>query len=85
MVRAAECWTRTPTWPGWGAQSLEALDWATGLAAIERNCTALVTAIDSLKELGPQLSAGGLTGAVTTVARRAEAARRRLRSQSLCR
>ena len=53
MVRAAECWTRTPTWPGWGAQSLEALDWATSLAAIERNCTALGTAIDSLRELGP--------------------------------
>ena len=85
MVRAAECWTRTPTWPGWGAQSLEALDWATSLAAIERNCTALGTAIDSLRELGPRLAAGGLTAAVTAVARRAESDHRRLRSQSLCR
>jgi hypothetical protein len=85
MVRASECWTRTPTWPGWGAQSLEALDWATSLAAIERNCTALETAIDSLKELGPRLSAGGQAGAVTAVARRAETDRRRLHGQSLCR
>jgi hypothetical protein len=85
MVRAAECWTRTPTWPGWGAQSLEALDWATSLAAIERNCTALTTAIESLRELGPQLSAGGLTPEVTAVARRAETDHRRLRGQSLCR
>ena len=85
MVRAAECWTRMPTWPGWGAQSLEALDWATNLAAIERNCTALTTAIESLRELGPRLSAGGLTPEVTAVARRAEMDHRRLRSQSLCR
>ena len=85
MVRAAECWTRTPTWPGWGAQSLEALDWATNLAAIERNCTALSTAIESLRELGPRLSAGGLTPEVTAVARRAESDHRRLRGQSLCR
>jgi hypothetical protein len=85
MVRAAECWTRTPTWPGWGAQALEALDWATNLAAIERNCTALTTAIDSLRELGPRLSAGGLTPEVTAVARRAQTDHRRLRGQSLCR
>lgn len=74
-----------PTWPGWGAQSLEALDWATSLAAIERNCTALGTAIDSLRELGPRLSAGGLTPAVTALTRRAESDHRQLRGQSLCR
>ena len=85
MIRAAECWTRTPTWPGWGAQSLEALDWATNLAAIERNCTALSTALDSVRELGPRLAAGGLTPAVTALARRAESDERRLRAQSLCR
>ncbi len=85
MVRAAECWTRTPTWPGWGAQSLEALDWATSLAAIERNCTALATAIDTLKDLGPRLSTGGPTSAATVLAHRAESDRRRLRGQSLCR
>jgi hypothetical protein len=85
MVRAAECWTRTPTWPGWGEQSLEALDWATSLAAIERNCTALSTAIDSLRELGPRLAAAGLTASVTALSRRAESDHRRLRSQSLCR
>jgi hypothetical protein len=85
MVRAAECWERTPTWPGWGAQSLEALDWATSLAAIERDCAALATAIDSLKELGPRLSVGGPTSAATVLARRAESDRRRLRGQSLCR
>ena len=85
MVRAAECWTRTPTWPGWGGQSLEALDWATNLAAIERNCTALSTAIDAVRDLGPRLAAGGLTPAVTALARRAESDQRRLRAQSLCR
>jgi hypothetical protein len=85
MVRAAECWTRTPTWPGWGAQALEALDWAVGLAAAERNCTALDTATDSLRDLGPRLAAAGLTPAVTALARQAEADRRRLRAQSLCR
>ena len=85
MIRAAECWTRTPTWPGWGAQSLEALDWATNLAAIERNCTALSTALDTVRELGPRLAAGGLTPAVTALARRAESDERRLRAQSLCR
>jgi hypothetical protein len=85
MVRAAECWTRTPTWPGWGAQALEALDWATSLAAIERNCTALATAIDTLKDLGPRLSAGGPTPDATALAGRAESDRRRLRGQSLCR
>ena len=85
MVRAAECWTRTPTWPGWGQQSLEALDWATSLAAIERNCTALSTATDSLRELGPRLAAAGLSPDVTALSRRAESNHRRLRSQSLCR
>ncbi len=85
MIRAAECWARTPTWPGWGAQSLEALDWATSLAAVERNCTALVAAIDALREAGPRLSAGGLTTQVMAISRRAESDRRRLRGQSLCR
>ncbi len=85
MIRAAECWTRTPTWPGWSAQSLEALDWAVGLAAIERNCAALGTALDSLREIGPRLSAGGLEANVTALAQRGEADRRRLRGQSLCR
>ena len=85
MVRAAECWTRTPTWPGWGEQSFEALDWATSLAAVERNCSALATAIDSLREVGPRLAAAGLTASVTALSRRAESDHRRLRSQSLCR
>ena len=85
MVRAAECWTRTPTWPGWGEQSLEALDWATSLAAVERNCSALATAIDSLRESGARLAAAGLTANVTALSRRAESDHRRLRSQSLCR
>lgn len=85
MIRTAECWTRTPTWPGWAAQSLEALDWATGLAAAERNCTALATAIDALREIGGRLSAGGLAPEVATLARQAESDQRRLRGQSLCR
>ena len=85
MVRAAECWTRTPTWPGWGAQALESLDWAINLSIVERNCTALQSAVDSLREVGPRLSAGGLTGSVTALARTAEAENRRLRGQGLCR
>lgn len=85
MIRAADCWTRTPTWPGWAAQSLEALDWATGLAAAEHNCAALGTAIDALREIGPRLSAGGLASEVATLVRQAESDRRRLRGQSLCR
>ncbi len=85
MVRAAECWTRTPTWPGWGAQALESLDWAINLAVVERNCTALQTSVDSLREVGPRLSAGGLTVPVTTLARTAESENRRLRGQGLCR
>ena len=85
MIRASECWTRTPTWPGWAAQALEALDWATGLAAAERNCAALGTAIDALRQIGGRLSAGGLAGEVATLARQAESDQRRLRSQSLCR
>ncbi len=84
MIRAAECWTRTPTWPGWAAQSLEALDWAASLAAAERHCTALGTAVDAVRQIGARLSAGGLAGEVTTLAQRAESDQRRLRSQSLC-
>ena len=85
MVRAAECWTRTPTWPGWGLQALEALDWAASLAGAGRDCAALDAAIDSLRDLGPRLAAAGLTPEVTALAGRAEADRRRLRAQSLCR
>ena len=85
MVRAAECWTRTPTWPGWGAQALEGLDWAISLAIVERNCTALQTTLDSLRELGPRMSAGGLTPVVMALARTGESESRRLKSQGLCR
>lgn len=85
MLRAAECWTRMPTWPGWGEQSLEALDWAHGIATAERNCQALSTASESMREIGPRLATSGLMNAVTALAQRAEADRRRLQSQSLCR
>jgi hypothetical protein len=85
MMRAAECWTRTPTWPGWGAQALEALDWAVNLAVAERQCTALQSTQESLRELGPRLSAGGLTPSVAALVRTAETEHRRLRSQGLCR
>jgi hypothetical protein len=85
MVRAAECWTRTPTWPGWGEQALESLDWAVSLAAAERNCEALRTAIDRVRAIGPRLAAAGLTGSVTALAERGEGERRRLQGQSLCR
>lgn len=84
MVRAAECWTRTPTWPGWGEQALESLDWAVSLAAAERNCQALRTAVDTVREIGPRLAAAGLTGSVTALAEHGERERRRLQGQSLC-
>jgi hypothetical protein len=85
MVRAAECWARTPTWPGWGEQALESLDWAVSLAAAERNCQALRTVIDTVRENGPRLAAAGLTGGVAALADRGEGERRRLQGQSLCR
>lgn len=85
MLRAAECWTRTPTWPGWGEQAVEALDWAVGLATAERNCEGLAAAIDSVREIGPRLAGSGVTNRMTALAQRAEADRRRLRGQSLCR
>jgi hypothetical protein len=84
MVRAAECWTRTPTWPGWGEQALESLDWAVSLSIAERNCEALRTSIDALRELSPRVAALGLN-AQTALAGRAERERRRLQGQSLCR
>ena len=85
MIRAAECWTRTPTWPGWAAQALESLDWAVSLASIERDCAALTAAVTSLREIGPRLSAGGLATAVTALSRTAEREDRRLRGRGLCR
>jgi hypothetical protein len=85
MLRAAECWTRMPSWPGWGEQSLEALDWAMGIATAERNCQALSTVVESMREIGPRLATSGLMNAVTVLAQRGEADRRRLQSQSLCR
>ena len=85
MVRAAECWSRTPTWPGWGAQVLEALDWATTLARIDRDCTALAAALDALREYGPRVSVAGLSSQATRLAERAESDRRHLRSRDVCR
>ena len=85
MLRAAECWTRTPSWPGWGEQSLEALDWALGIAAAERNCPALSAVVEAMREIGPRLATSGLMNSVTAMAQRGEADRRRLQGQSLCR
>jgi hypothetical protein len=85
MLRAAECWTRTPTWPGWGQQSLEAMDWALGLAVAERNCQALSTVVAALRETGPRLAGSGLAQTATALAQRGETERRRLQSQSRCR
>jgi hypothetical protein len=85
MLRAAECWTRTPSWPGWGEQALEALDWALGLASAERTCGDLARVIESARAIGPRLAGSGMTDAVLALARRGEADRRRLLSQSLCR
>ena len=85
MLRAAECWTRTPSWPGWGEQALEALDWAVGLATAERTCEDLARAVESARVIGPRLAGSGMTDAVLALGRRGEADRRRLQAQSLCR
>ncbi len=85
MLRAAECWGRTPAWPGWAAQALEALDWAAEYAHIERDCVALSSVIDKIRELGPRIGVGGLTPAVSHLAERAEMDRRWLRSNDECR
>lgn len=85
MARAAECWTRTPTWPGWGEQALESLDWAVSLSVAERNCEALRTSLAAVREIGPRLAAAGLTAGVTALAERGEGERRRLQSHALCR
>jgi hypothetical protein len=85
MLRAAECWTRMPSWPGWGEQSIEALDWALGIATAERNCQSLSAVVESMREIGPRLATSGLMNAVAALAKRGQADRRRLQSQSLCR
>lgn len=84
MLRAAECWTRTPTWPGWGTQALESLDWAATFARASRDCHGLGTAIDSLRQLGPRIAVSGLTYEVTRLAERAESDRRWLRGRNQC-
>ena len=84
MARAAECWTRTTTWPGWGALALESLDWAVSLSAAERNCQTLRASLDTVRDMGPRLGRA-LTPRVTVLVERGERERRRLHGQSLCR
>jgi hypothetical protein len=84
MLRAAECWTRQPTWPGWALQVHEALDWAATYARLDRDCAGLDTAIEKLRELGGRLGVAGMTTEIASLAERAEIDRRWMRSQSLC-
>ena len=85
MLRAAECWTRQPTWPGWALQVHETLDWAVTYARLDRDCGGLDAAIDKTRELGSRLGVAGMTAEITHLAERAEIDRRWLRGQSLCR
>jgi hypothetical protein len=85
MLRAAECWSRQPVWPGWAAQVHEALDWAAIYARLDRQCDGLDTVIDKIRELGSRTAIAGLTPEMTSLAQRAELDRRWMRSQNICR
>lgn len=85
MLRAAECWTRLQAWPGWGAQSLEALDWAATYARLDRDCAMLGEVIARLRELGRPIAATGEGADVAALADRAEFDRRLLRAGGRCR
>jgi hypothetical protein len=85
MLRAAECWSGQPTWPGWAAQVYEALDWAATYARLDRDCDGLDTAIDKVREFGSRTAIAGLQTEMTSLAERAERDRRSMRSQNLCR
>jgi hypothetical protein len=85
MLRAAECWTRQPTWPGWALQVHEALDWAALYARFDRDCEDLSTVIDEIHDLGGPVAIAGLTNEMSSLARRTEMDRRWLTSQNMCR
>jgi len=85
MLRAAECWSRQPTWPGWASQVHESLDWAATYARLDRDCDGLDTVIDRIRELGSRTAVAGLQVQMTALAQRAELDRRWLRGQNLCR
>lgn len=85
MLRAAECWSRQPVWPGWASQVHETLDWAATYARVDRQCEALDTVIEKIRELGARTAVAGLTVDMTALAQRAELDRRWMRSQNICR
>ncbi len=84
MRRAAECWSRSTTWPGWGVQALEALDWGVTFARADRDCGALGAMRDTIRDLGSRIGAAGLSGHVTALAARAELDGRWLRNSGAC-
>ena len=84
MLRAAECWRGLQPWPGWAAQMLEALNWATIDARIDRDCDTLETIADTLRESGRMMAAAGQPGDPATLASRAEADRKQLRWLDAC-
>jgi hypothetical protein len=84
MLRTAECWSRLPTWPGWAIQVEESLDWAVEYARLDRDCTALGSAIDKVRELGGRLAAAGRSATIAGLAARAESDRRWLRATGAC-
>lgn len=85
MMLAVECWRRLQAWPGWAAQTTEAIDWAATYARIDHDCATLGTIIDEVHELGKPLAAGGQPSEITALAERAEGDRWALRSAGLCR
>jgi hypothetical protein len=85
LLRAAECWSRQPTLPGWAFQVHEALDWAALYARLDRDCGGLDTVIDKIRELGSRTAVAGLTSEMTGLAERTELDRRWMRSQNFCR
>jgi hypothetical protein len=53
MLRVADCWAREHSWPGWGGQTIEAIDWAIELAYLDRDCAEIDSALNRLRTLGP--------------------------------
>lgn len=86
MLRVADCWARDRRWPGWGAQALEAIEWAVGFAYLARNCAAIDRAADRLRVIGPAANVYPEDRqALTRITAEAEAMKAWLRAQGVCR
>lgn len=86
MLRVADCWARDRRWPGWGAQALEAIEWAVDFAYLARNCAALDRAADRLRAIGPAASIYPQDRqTLTRITTEAEAMKAWLRARGVCR